>query len=248
MKLTKVLAGVVLWAIAIIGPAIAQIVPDRYVVELSEEPLGVAVRTKGKAALSDRYRAILSEQSRTKAAIESRRGRVTTSVDSVMNALFVKLPGQDPAVLAAIPGVKKVYPVHLMHKSLDRALALHQVPVAWSLIGGKDRAGAGIKIGILDTGITPDHPGFQDGTLEFPAGFPRGSSEKNLKLTNTKIIVARSYEDIYELDEPDDARDRNGHGTAVAMCAAGVTNTGPLAAITGVAPKAWIGGLQDQSA
>ena len=238
--LTRALAGILIWA----AVAAAQIVPDRYVVELSEEPLGAAVRTKGKAALTSRHRAILSEQAVAKSAIERGRGKVVSTMDSLMNALIVHTTGQDAAALATLPGVKKVYPVHLMRKSLDRALALHQIPAAWTLIGGRDKAGAGIKIGILDTGISPDHPGFQDPSLKFPAGFPRASSAKNLTLTNNKIIVARSYEDIYELEEPDDARDRNGHGTAVAMCAAGVTNTGPLATITGVAPKAWIGGYK----
>jgi minor extracellular serine protease Vpr len=42
---------------------------------------------------------------------------------------------------------------------------------------------------------------------------------------------------------PDDLspRDRQGHGTAIAMIAAGVQNTGPMASITGVAPKAFLG-------
>jgi subtilisin family serine protease len=59
--------------------------------------------------------------------------------------------------------------------------------------------------------------------------------------TNGKIIVARSYEPMFAL--PDDAtpRDRSGHGTALEMIAAGETNTGPLATITGVAPKSWLG-------
>ena len=236
----RIAAGLAVW----VSLAAAQVIPDRYVVELMEVPLGAAVRTKGKAALADRHRAILTEQSRMKSAIEGQRGQVIATTDSLMNALIVKLPGQDAATLATMPGVKKVYPVHLMKATLDRALALHHVPAAWALIGGPDRAGAGIKIAILDTGISPKHPGFQDPTLKFPAGFPRGSSEKNLALTSTKIIVARSYEDIYELEEPDDAQDRNGHGTAVAMAAAGVTNKGPLATITGVAPKAWIGGYK----
>ena len=235
--LTRAWAGVVLWA----WFASAQMVPDRYVVELTQPPLGAAVRTKGKDALSDPHRAILTEQARVRRAIESQRGRVTASVDSLMNALLVTLPGQSPSVLASIPGVKKVYPVQEVHLHLDRALGLHRVPTAWTLLGGKDQAGAGLKIAILDTGVSPDHPGFQDSSLPFPPGFPRGSSEQNLKLTNHKIIVARSYEDIYRLTEPDDANDRVGHGTAVAMCAAGVTNTGPRATITGVAPKAWIG-------
>ena len=42
--------------------------------------------------------------------------------------------------------------------------------------------------------------------------------------------------------DPDrSARDRVGHGTALAMVAAGVQNTGPLATIMGVATKAYLG-------
>jgi uncharacterized protein (TIGR03437 family) len=67
--------------------------------------------------------------------------------------------------------------------------------------------------------------------------------------TNNKVIVARSYVSMLEnssdptISTPDDLspRDRQGHGTAIAMIAAGVQNSGPLATITGVAPKAFLG-------
>ena len=36
-------------------------------------------------------------------------------------------------------------------------------------------------------------------------------------------------------------QDSFGHGTAVAMGAAGATASGPLGVITGVAPRAWLG-------
>ncbi|MCL4401194.1 MAG: S8 family serine peptidase [Acidobacteria bacterium] len=94
---------------------------------------------------------------------------------------------------------------------------------------------------MLDTGITPEHPGFQDPSLKVPGGYPLVSKPENLALTNNKIIVARNYEQFYMEDEPDTARDRYGHGTATAMCAAGVPNQGPYGRIAGVAPKAWIG-------
>ena len=56
------------------------------------------------------------------------------------------------------------------------------------------------------------------------------------------MIVARSYASLFETRDPDtSARDRVGHGTGTAMAAAGVMNTGPLATISGVAPKAWLG-------
>ncbi len=224
--------------------ALAQVVPGRYVVELNQDPLGAAVRTRGKSALSSRIAQIHAEQGHVKGLLEQNYGRVLSSVDSVMNALLVAIPDENAAALNNLPGVKKVYPVHEYKMNLDHALPIHHVPDAWARIGGMDKAGAGVKIGILDTGVTPSHPGFQDPTLSPPPGFPQASKPANLAYTNNKIIVARSYEDIYEETVPDDASDTNGHGTAVAMCAAGVTNTGPYATITGVAPKAWIGGYK----
>src|SRR5262249_2164825 len=112
---------------------------------------------------------------------------------------------------------------------------------AWQQVGITN-AGLGMKIGIIDTGIDSEHAGFQDPSLAIPSGFPRANNAEDLAFTNNKVIVARSYADLFDRSDPDRSpRDRVGHGTATGMAAAGVTNTGPLATITGVAPKAWLG-------
>lgn len=240
LRLTTVFVGMFLWTAAAPG----QLVPGRYVVELTANPLGAEVRTKGKDALKDRQAVLHSEQTRVKALIEQRKGKVLSSVESLMNALLVKIDDADASALSSLPGVRKVYPVYEYKMELDHALPIHHIPEAWARVGGIDKAGAGIKIAIVDTGVSPNHPGFQDSTLKPPPGFPRASKPENLAFTNNKIIAARSYEDIYQEEDPNDAQDRNGHGTQTAMCAAGVTNKGPAATITGVAPKAWIGGYK----
>jgi minor extracellular serine protease Vpr len=222
----------------------AQVVPGRYLVELTVSPLGAEVRTKGKATMPDRVQQIRGQQALLRPLVQQHHGKVLSSLESLMNALIVVIPDSEAAALAALPGVKKVYPVYMQNADLDHALPIHNVPEAWANIGGMSNAGAGIKIGILDTGVSPDHAAFQDSALNVPAGYPLASKPANLALTNNKIIVARSYEDIYQETAPDDARDRFGHGTMVAMCAAGVTNKGPYATITGVAPGAWIGGYK----
>src|SRR5438477_2150781 len=168
--------GLLLWG----ALALAQIVPGRYVVELNGSQLGADVRTRGKAALAARVAQIHNEQARVQRLIERNRGKVLSTVDSVMNALIVTIPDEDAATLSTLSGVKKVYQVEEYQADLDRALPIHHVPDAWARIGGQDKAGAGVKIAMLDTGITPDHPGFQDPALKPPAGFPRASSPANL--------------------------------------------------------------------
>ena len=71
--------------------------------------------------------------------------------------------------------------------------------------------------------------------------------------TNKKVIVARSYVPMIAAgsnpanpaadSSPDDysARDRDGHGSAVAAAAAGVQNNAGSVPFSGMAPKAYLG-------
>src|SRR5260370_309540 len=127
-RFVRAFLGILLWT----GIALAQVVPGRYIVELTNAPLGAEVRTKGKEALKDRMAVIQSEQARVKALIEQRNGKVLSSVDSLMNALIVNITDADASALSALPGVKQVFPVHRYKMDLDHALPLHHVPEAWS--------------------------------------------------------------------------------------------------------------------
>ncbi|MGC8759069.1 MAG: S8 family serine peptidase [Bryobacteraceae bacterium] len=222
-RLLLVLAGALL-------PSLAQeTAAGRFIVEFASAP---AVRH----ALPERRRAeIRAEQDAAERHLRLRRARVLARVDTVLNALVVEAP--DAAALRGVPGVRRVSPVRAYELFLNRALANHRVAEAWDLSGGAESAGKGVKIGILDTGIDIRHPGFrppEDWTM--PEGYPRVSepAEANRALTNAKVIVARSF-------DGQSARDRDGHGTAVAMVAAGLRHESPRGLISGVAPGAWLG-------
>jgi subtilisin family serine protease len=230
------------WVLVFAIPAVAANVPNRYIVELSTEPVAVHMRAQGRqslrsaAATAHRGR-IRAEQATARTAIEQGQGQVTGAVENVKNALFVTVDDAKAAQLASAPGVRKVYPVRQLHLMLDHALALHRVTDAWSQIG-IDNAGAGVRIGIIDSGIDSAHPGFSDGGFTAPDGFPKGDHD----YTNNKIIVARSYVKLLAGADPDlSPADHVGHGTATAMAAAGVRSVGPLATISGVAPRAYLG-------
>ncbi|MGJ5817307.1 S8 family serine peptidase [Paludibaculum fermentans] len=173
--------------------------------------------------------------------IERRSGIVLDSVNTVANAMFVQADAATAAQLAQLPGVKRVVPVRMLHRVLDRAVLLHKVSDVWNQFG-ESAAGAGMKIGIIDTGIELSHPAFQDSSLTVPDSFPRANTVFDLTYTNNKVIVARSYVNLLQYRDVDyTPRDHVGHGTALATIAAGVRSQGPLATIQGVAPKAFLG-------
>src|ERR1035437_6435891 len=197
----------------------------------------VALQSAEAATESRRLRDL---QSPVLAEPQRRQVHVQGALQALVNAIFVAATAETAAQLRAIPGVAHVVPLPRFKRDLDRAIGLQNVSAAWSAVGGVANAGAGIKIGIIDSGIDIDHPGFQDQSLPTPPGFPKGDTQ----YTNKKVIVARSYvaPESYTdpptaadpaVSTPDDTspRDRSGHGTAIAMIAAGVQNTGPQGTI-----------------
>ena len=225
----------------------AAIIPGHYVVELSTPSVSEQFAGRGRHHLEDsgsiahRSR-VHGEQQQMRTRLEYRRARVFGSVDTIANAMFVELAGDDAkAQLEGLPCVKRVVPMREFRRAMDHAVLVHRVADVWARIGD-GRGGEGIKVAILDTGVESSHPAFQDSGLTAPDGFPRTTSAADEANTNGKVIVARSYVTLLPRRDSDtSARDRVGHGTALASIVAGVRTTGPLATIAGVAPKAWIG-------
>lgn len=235
-------------------PCIAQM-SERYAVILAEPSLAARFGTRaemfspGAAAARAQLGA---QQNLLRAALEERQFSVTGASSVLLNAVFVTATPDRVTELENLPGVAGVVRLRKYKKLLNKALPLTGADLAWPGVGGFSNAGKGIKIGILDTGVDQMHPSLQDNTLQAPAGFPKCDTPANCQdFTNSKVIVARSY--VRQLavgtgtinpaiSTPDDysARDRSGHGTAVATAAAGISSAGAVP-ISGVAPKAWLG-------
>lgn len=256
-RISRTLMILVAAAVTVL-PGFGQYARNRYALILQDEPVAsrFVTRERMQTAEADAYRQQLAlRQTAVRQELERRGVPVISSVSEVLNAVFVSAPPERVAELAAIPGVLGVRPMRQIHLALNKATVLMNAPTAWNLVGGQSKAGAGIKIGILDTGIDQNHPAMQDSSLAIPAGFPKCSGSADAcSYTNTKVIVARSYVSQIVIGNeadpnnpaqdsiPDDysPRDRIGHGTAVASCAAGNTNTGSVT-FSGMAPKAWVG-------
>jgi len=148
----------------------AQVVPGRYILELSGDPAAVTASRQtarpgaraGAGVLAANRAAVRQLQIAARTAVAARGGTVVESLDTVFNGLIVNIPDARAAELLQIPGVVKLHTVRRVRPSLAHALPLHRVPDAWNLLPlGQNSAGAGIKIAIIDTGIDYTHANFK---------------------------------------------------------------------------------------
>src|SRR6266700_3744831 len=240
------------------GPPQATGVADGYaLVIFSEPPLAdwpSAVRYKsGKldftAGANGQYRASLAHARSDFLQWLKSTGspaKVIREYDTVLNGVAVQLNGANLDSLKAAPGVSLVEPSLTYAPTMNRSVGVINAPAAWTAGGGVANAGAGVKIGVLDTGIDQTHPFLTDNTLTPPAGFPK-FDPGNQQFTSRKVIVAR----VYFTGKPGSftAQALQEHGTHVSGTIAGVNGTtAPATAgtpavsgLTGVAPKAFLG-------
>ncbi|HEY1342503.1 MAG TPA: S8 family serine peptidase, partial [Bryobacteraceae bacterium] len=227
--------------------AFGQTVPGQYVVELSGDPAALATAKLGaRQAARDRDFAarratVRQNQMTARHSVENIGGVVLDSMDTVVNALIVRIPDAQAAQLASMPGVVAVHTVRRIRPLLSHALPLHKVPDAWTALPlGRDGAGLGIKIGMIDTGIDVANPAFSD-SLPAVDGFPKTLVDSDRQFTNAKVIVAKNYTTLLPDGGDPDANDRDGHGTGTSLAAAGGPANTPYGPVTGVAPKAYLG-------
>jgi hypothetical protein len=234
----------ILFSLGVTAVALGQAVPGRYIVEFQRAP-AASVAAQARVRFSPADQAVAAQRDQIRAdhalaepSIRALGGQVRARYDTVFNGLAVEIGEEGAARLRQMPNVREVYPDMRQELYLDHAVNVHRIRDAWQSIAGTQAgAGAGIKIGIIDSGIDIAHPGFKGFTAEVPQGFPIVSSERERVNTNSKVIVARDYVGLGALDTL-------GHGTGVAMTAAGMTvdvGVAGFAPFSGAAPGAWLG-------
>ncbi|CAI7883637.1 unnamed protein product [Closterium sp. NIES-54] len=119
----------------------------------------------------------------------------------------------------------------------------------WPANGGQASAGKGMVIGVVDTGIWPEHPSFSDAGFSSskPAGWSGKCDTTSEFKCNNKLVGARAFYKGFKADNggPDlsndwlSPRDSYGHGTWCAGAAAGNKDV-PMAGgkASGMAPAA----------
>jgi minor extracellular serine protease Vpr len=182
------------------------------------------------------------------------RARVTNEYDVSLNAVAVQLNGTPLATIAAAPMVQSAEYNALYYPNLSESYKIINASDAWTAAGGRATAGAGIKIGDIDTGIDETHPFFDPTGFSYPPGFPKCDAadsashheDQDCNYVSEKVIVAKVF---YNKSHQQglDAQAIQDHGTHTAGIAAGVTgktavvNGVEIDDMSGIAPGAWLG-------
>jgi subtilisin family serine protease len=218
----------------------------------NESPLDVA-SPRSAAYL----RHLADRQADVTARIEHALGRkpdVAFSYRNVLNGIAVRVDASEAARLASLPGVASVTPDREFQLETDVSHELIHSDTVWDGDTGSGLAtrGEGVIVGMLDSGVNPDHPSFAavdaDGyqhTNPFGTGNFAGVCDpdhpQHEGICNDKLIGAWNF----ALFSPS-AVDDNGHGSHVGSTIAGnkheavfqVGNDQYTRTVQGVAPRA----------
>lgn len=186
------------------------------------------------------------------------------------NGVAASMTGTQALELAKRDDVVNVWKDEIRQLTTDYSEDYLDMPTAWSdpAIGGEGLAGEDVIVGIIDTGISANHPSFSDQTnlANAPAASANnnqayspvpedwyGSCEQGEQFPhntcNNKLIGARYFVDgftKFEINFSGDyfsPADFDGHGTHVASTAAGnrvptVLPNGDVTEMVGMAPRA----------
>jgi subtilisin family serine protease len=197
------------------------------------------------------------------AALLAAGGKKLYDYDYSYNGFAAKLTAAQANKIASLKDVMAVSPDEL--RTMDTSstpafLGLSAPGGLWDQLGGVGKAGEGIIIGDIDSGIWPESLSFADRTLNgvpIPGWHGKCTPGEGFTATlcNQKLIGAQYFNasqggnagiDKNKPWEFNSARDYNGHGTHTASTAGGnykTPTTGPAAAfgsISGMAPRARI--------
>src|SRR5438445_2595195 len=182
------------------------------------------------------------------------KAKITSQYDISLNAVAVQLNGTSLETIAGAPMVQQVQYNALYHPDLSQSYKIINASGAWAAAGGRSNAGAGIKIGDIDTGIDQNHPFFDPTGFSYPAGFPKCDAadstthtrDTNCKYVSPKVIVAKVFYNKAAVAGLD-AKAVQDHGSHTAGIAAGVTGKTAvvqgvsITEMSGIAPGAWLG-------
>lgn len=178
--------------------------------------------------------------------------RIGASFRMAYGGVAMQVPANRIADLLRVPGVVAVQRDKLEQPQTDTTPHFLGADQVWPTLGGQTHAGENVLVGVLDTGIWPEHPSFADngiGPISGSFGCEFGDGSDPLLgdpfTCNDKLVGAYAFTDTYLSVFPAlpgefcnnathtcSARDPDGHGTHTSSTAVG--DAVPNASIFGI--------------
>lgn len=244
------------------------IAPQRFIVELESPALAkykggiqqlvaTAPAKKGQridvqSASAKSYVSHLSQEQNafTKALSNSApNAKVERKFKTLFNGVSLVAQGMTLEQIAAMPGVKSVYPETMYETNMDASHDIINDAAMWQAVSGMENAGKDIRVAVIDTGIRPENPMFSgEGFAKPTANMPADDycSTVDTSFCNDKLIVARWSQPTFEVcaDEHMSPLGYGGHGSHVAGTSVGnkisTTYKDVDVDLSGVAPAAYL--------
>ena len=153
----------------------AQVVPNRYILELSGEPAATLNLRRG--AIFDAHRTVVRQsQTAARAAVAAHGGTVVESMDTVFNGTDrERIPDARPPSCSRFPARCACTPyAGFSPCRATRCLCTKSPTRGIYCLSVKTARVRGIKIGMIDTGVDVNNPAFSD-ALPPVAGIPEGA-------------------------------------------------------------------------
>ncbi|XP_030514420.2 subtilisin-like protease 4 [Rhodamnia argentea] len=148
--------------------------------------------------------------------------RVLYSYRNVMTGFAARLTPDEVAAMQDKPGFVAAHPEQIYRLQTTHSPQFLGLPLPQGSSNGSTM-GKGIIIGVMDTGVTPDHPSFSGDGMPPPPAKWKGRCDFESSRCNNKLIGARTFDASAKKSVSMPPIDDVGHGTHTASTAAGAS-------------------------
>lgn len=198
------------------------------IVELEDAPLAVRMTQRSGVLSAASQQSYVARLQTVQAQIESRMSaldvRILDRYQRVYNGFLVRVPADEVATLAALPGVKAIHDAPVVYPALEKSVPLIGADVVSNVLGYD---GTGVTVGIIDSGIDYLHAAFggSGSVVDFQNNDPTIATDYPVVtgiVAGGWDLAGADYDDTGLPDPDPDPIDLTGHGTHVASIVAGV--------------------------